>query len=238
MNLLITICARGGSKGIPGKNIKELDGKPVLAYTISVAQKFSRKFETDIELSTDSEDIIRIAKNYGLETEYRRPKELASDTAGKVTAIEDLLRYKEAKENKKYDIILDLDVTSPLRTVEDLTNALKKLQQKSNALNIFSVSPAERNPYFNMVEELEDGFVQLVKKGKEIKSRQKAPEVYDMNASFYFFKRNYFEQNYSITVTDRSLGYVVPHICFDIDKPLDFKFMDFLLRENLMDFEI
>jgi CMP-N-acetylneuraminic acid synthetase len=238
MNILITICARGGSRGVPGKNIKELNGKPLIAYTIDIAKIFLSEFNGDIELSTDDDKILEIAEKFGLNTHYKRPQKLATDSAGKISAIKHLFEYKELKKNKRYDLILDLDVTSPLRTVSDLKLALEKLRSKDEALNIFSVNPAERNPYFNMVEERGDGFVDLVKKGKKIKARQDAPRVYDMNASFYFFKRSFFEQSYSTSVTHYSLAYIMPHICFDIDRPLDFKFMDFLLSKNLLDFEI
>lgn len=238
MEILVTICARGGSKGIPGKNIKILNGKPLIAYTIKSAVDFANVYEADIELSSDDEEIIDTAENYGLKTEYRRPNKLATDEAGKMEVIRHLLNYKEKIGAKKYDIILDLDVTSPLRTFGDLQKAFGKLVNKDKALNIFSVNPSERNPYFNMVEERRDGFVKLVKQAKEIKSRQEAPPVYDMNASFYFFKREFFEKNYSTSVIEYSLAYVMPHICFDTDKPIDFKFMDFLLRENLLEFEI
>ena len=94
MNLLITICARGGSKGIPGKNIKPLNNKPLIAYTIESAQEFSKNYNADIGLSTDSIEIIRIASGFGLNTNYRRPVKLATDTAGKVEVINDLIKYQ------------------------------------------------------------------------------------------------------------------------------------------------
>ncbi|MGE5351529.1 MAG: cytidylyltransferase domain-containing protein [Ignavibacteriales bacterium] len=240
MKILITICARGGSKGIPGKNIKQLNGKPLLAYTIDVARKFQNRFESvDIELSTDSQEILKVASDFALKTEYCRPEYLAGDTTGKIDAIKDIVLWKENKNNVKYDFVLDLDVTSPLRNLEDLVAAFDILRASSDAINLFSVSPASRSPYFNMVEQKASGFYNLVKQADNtILTRQSAPKVYDLNASFYFYRRSFFEQNYKGAITDRSLVYVVPHSCFDLDHPVDFEIMSFLIENNRLDFEL
>jgi CMP-N,N'-diacetyllegionaminic acid synthase len=237
MNILITICARAGSKGIPGKNIKPINEKPLIAYTIGAAQEFAMKYKADIALSTDSNRIREVAAEYGLNTDYVRPKELATDTIGKIDVIRNLVDYQEELLNKEYDFILDLDITSPLRTQEDLSNALNELVSNNEAINIFSVSPAARNPYFNMVEKGSGEYVKLVKHSGQIKSRQKAPKVYDMNASFYFFRRRFFSELYETSITDKSLAYVMNHLCFDLDEPNDFIMMDLMLRHNLLDFK-
>lgn len=237
MNLLITICARGGSKGIPGKNIRPINDKPLIAYTIQAAKDFAKKYRADIGLSTDSMAIREVASEYGLHTNYIRPVELATDTAGKVDVIKSLIGYHEKTLNKEYDFILDLDITSPLRTQDDLENALNELIANGDALNIFSVSPAARNPYFNMVEQEVSGFVKLVKESGNIKSRQAAPKVYEMNASFYFFRRSFFSKGYDSSVTDKSLAYVMNHLCFDLDEPHDFVIMDIMMRNKLFDFK-
>ncbi len=238
MNLLITICARGGSKGIPGKNIKIMNGKPLIVYSIEVAHRFAEQENGKVILSTDSLDIIDISKNFGLDSSYRRPPHLSGDRAGKAETIKHVLEYSEGLIGSKYDFVLDLDVTSPLRTLEDLQQAFSLFKQHSDALTMFSVSPANRNPYFNMVEQHENGFVELVKKGYGFKSRQEAPPVFDMNASFYFFKREFFDQNWTTAITDRSLAYVVPHLCFDLDHPHDFLIMEMLMKENQLGFSI
>lgn len=235
-NLLITICARGGSIGVPGKNIKEINGIPLIGYTIKTAQEFAKKFKADIGLSTDNAQIKATASNFGITTEYTRPEELATATIGKIPVIEALVHYEEKKNNKKYDYIIDLDITSPLRTVEDLEEAYQSLVE-SEAYNIFSVSPPNRNPYFNMVEKNEDGYVQLVKSQGAFLTRQLAPEVYDMNASFYIFKKSYFEANFKSSITDKSLAFVMKHICFDIDHPIDFKIMELIFKEGLQNVE-
>lgn len=239
MNLIITICARGGSKGIPGKNVKTLNGLPLIAYSIKIGLKMAKKYNADFALSTDSDEIQSAAVKYGLESDYIRPAELATDKAGKIGAIADVLSYYEEKHAKKYDYILDMDVTSPLRTMEDLEDALAKLTAVPEALNIFSVNPANRNPYFNMVEQVKDSeYVKVVKPSSQFKSRQQAPVVYDMNASFYIFRRKFFEESHEISTTERSLAYVMPHLCFDLDEPHDFTIMEVMLRENLLDFQL
>jgi CMP-N,N'-diacetyllegionaminic acid synthase len=237
MKILITICARGGSKGIPGKNVRLLNGKHLISYSIKTALAFAQKYNAKLSLSTDSEEIREAAEIYGLVTNYIRPEEHATDKAGKIATIHDLLLYEEQLTGMEYDFVLDLDVTSPLRTVEDLDNAFKLILEKEDALNIFSVSPPNRNPYFNMIEPTENGFCKLVKEGLVIKSRQTAPIVYDMNASYYFYRREFFKQGWQTALTPKSLYYVVPHMCFDLDHPVDFTIMEVLLKENLLDFE-
>ena len=240
MNTLITICARGGSKGIPGKNIRLLKGRPLLAYTIDIAKQFQKEYQSvDIVLSTDSEDIKKIAEQYGIKSDYQRPEYLANDTAGKIDAINDILLFTENKNNKKYDYLLDLDVTSPLRTLDDLKSAFSKLQNDETAINLFSVNHASRNPYFNMVEKKENGYYATIKKIETvILSRQASPEVYDMNASFYFYRRAFFDLNYSGAITDHSQIYLMSHVCFDLDHPIDFDFLEFLMIENKLNFTI
>jgi CMP-N,N'-diacetyllegionaminic acid synthase len=236
MNLLITICARGGSKGIHGKNLRPINGKALLAYSIEAAKAFAAKHHADIGISTDSEEIKQVAEQYGLISSYTRPAQLATDKAGKKDTIADLVHFEETTRNKTYDIVLDLDVTSPLRSQQDLESAFAMLKQNREAVNIFSVNPANRNPYFNMVEQKENGYYGLVKKG-EFVTRQSAPQVYDLNASFYFYRREYFNQQVAV-INDHSLVYVMEHTCFDLDHPLDFDFMEYLLVNNKIDFEL
>lgn len=240
MNILITICARGGSKGIPGKNIKELNGKPLIAYTIEVANRFKNKYgSVDVALSTDSDEIIRVASSWGVDSEYKRPTSLGGDTVGKIEAIKDVVFFYEAKNNKEYDYILDLDVTSPLRNLDDLTNAFTLLLEDENAVNLFSVSPSGRSPYFNMVEQKQNGyFAQVKKPDGNVFTRQSVPVVYDLNASFYFYRRVFFDQGYRGAITDKSLIYLVPHTCFDLDHPVDFDILAYLLASKKLNFAL
>jgi len=238
MNILITLCARGGSKGIPGKNIKSLAGKPLVNYTIEIAKRFAFVFNAKICLSTDDEIIKSIAQKGGIETSYLRPTELASDTAGKIDTIKHLLIYEEKLAGNTYDYILDLDITSPLRTLDDLTDAFDIIRHDSTALSLFSVNLASRNPYFNMVEQQTNGYYDLIKKSPNgsVISRQKAPAVYDLNASFYFYKRTFFDRDLKSPITANSLIYRMDHICFDLDHPIDFDFLEYLILNDKLDF--
>lgn len=239
MNILLTICARGGSKGIPGKNIKILCGKPLIAYTIQTARQFAAAHSsTHIALSTDSEEIRHVAGDYGLTSSYTRPESLAGDAVGKIDAIADILRFAEKENGVRYDYVLDMDVTSPLRNLADLDAAFDMIRSDAKAVNLFSVSPASRSPYFNMVEKKENGYYDKVTSTGEIFARQAAPVVYDLNASFYFYKREFFEAGYKGAITDLSLIYVVPHTCFDLDNPIDFEILSFLIEKNKLDFEL
>jgi CMP-N,N'-diacetyllegionaminic acid synthase len=240
VKILITICARGGSKGIPGKNIKSLNGMPLIDYTIKVAKQFQMKYdEVAIVLSTDSEEILKVSKDCGLKSDYLRPEFLAGDTVGKIDAIKDVLLWKEKTDHCHYDYILDLDVTSPLRNLHDLTEAFETIQNNESAYNLFSVSPANRNPYFNMVEQVENGFFALIKQPENLLlTRQSSPKVYDVNASFYFYKREFFDLGYPGAITEKTLVYVVPHICFDLDHPVDFEIISYLMANNKLDFEL
>ena len=238
MKTLITICARGGSKGIPGKNIKTIAGKPLMGYTVDCARKVQQAIGADIIVSTDSEEILAVAASLGLETPYRRPAELANDTCGKLDAIAHAWAWAEEHFGCRYDYVLDLDCTAPLRTLEDVLEGFKLLEADPKALDLFSVSPAGRNPYFNMVEQKESGYFDLVKDGSAFTSRQSAPKVYDMNASYYIYRRKFFEEGRRDPNTPLSLVYVMPHRCFDLDEPADFDYLEYLLENGKLDFKL
>lgn len=240
MSILITLCARGGSKGIPRKNIKELNGRPLIDYSIRVAELVKKVFpDVCVELSTDDEEIKKVAKSLGLSTDYSRPAVLASDSAGKVDAIRDLHAYAENLHKRTFDYVLDLDVSSPLRTYHDIEAAFAIMENNVDALTLFSVNTAHKNPYFNMVEENENGFYELSKIRKTTTlSRQSAPPVYELNASFYIYRRDFFDLPFKGVITNRSLIYEMDHLCFDLDTPLDFEFMDFLLSNQKLSFEL
>lgn len=239
MKILITICARGGSKGIPGKNIKPIAGKPLIDYSLDVAKRLAEKYDARIAVSTDDNAIKLAAEACGVTTDYLRPDFLATDSAGKIDTIKDIVLYEESLVNDKYDYVLDLDVTSPLRTLEDIEEALKMIMS-SEAKTLFSVNPAARNPYFNMVEEKENGFYSLVKTNPDgsVMTRQSAPKVYELNASFYWYKREFFNMGLKSPITEQSIVYVMPHICFDLDHTIDFSFMEYLLLNDKLDFDL
>lgn len=233
-NILITICARAGSKGVKGKNIRKLLGKPLIAYTIKQAKDWGRA--SQVVVSTDSSEIAAIAKKYGAEVPFLRPKALASDTAAKLPAIRHALRTCEDLYGVKYDFVVDLDPTAPFRTKEDLDNCLKLFLNK-RPRSLFSVVRARKNPYFNMVEETRNGWVKLCKKlPGEIVRRQDAPPVYDLNASIYFIGRELLnDERQNSIVTDRSLVYVMDdYAAFDIDSERDFAFVEYLLKKRVV----
>jgi CMP-N,N'-diacetyllegionaminic acid synthase len=240
MKILITLCARGGSKGIPGKNIKLIAGKSLIVYSIDLTNKLKEKWKAKVALSTDDSEIKDVAAANGVYTEYQRPDYLANDSAGKIDTIRDLLLYEEELVDYKYDYVLDLDVTSPLRTLEDVEKALEIIIAQPEAKNLFSVNNGARNPYFNMVEENNNGFYSLIKTNLDgsVMTRQAAPKVYDLNASFYWYRRSFFDLDEKSAITDRSLIYEMNHICFDLDHPVDFLFMEYLLQNNKLDFNL
>jgi CMP-N,N'-diacetyllegionaminic acid synthase len=228
MKIVATICARGGSKGVPGKNIRHLCGKPLIVHTIETAQRC--RLIDKIIVSTDSPQIAEIAKNSGAEVPFIRPPELATDDAPKLAVIKHAVRFLETEQDYHPDIIVDLDATSPLRTEKDIEGCIK-LVRDEGADNVFSVVAAHRNPYFNMVE-IVNGRVQLVKKlNSSITRRQDAPPVYDMNASIYAWKRDALMNNNSLFL-EKTRIYEMPEWAKDIDGETDFKFAEFLLKEG------
>lgn len=229
-NILCTICARGGSKGVKNKNIKELNGKPLIAYTIEQA-KDSNLFE-HIVISTDSDDIANIAKIYGAEVFFKRSEEMATDTAGKLDVIRDAFKRSEEYYNRTFDYLIDLDATAPLRLTEDIVNSFNQFKENNND-NLITAMPSRRSPYFNLVEQDENGKVYLSKElDNKIIRRQDAPKSYDMNASIYIWKRDIILNENSIFLEKTGL-YVMPEErSIDIDTEFDFKFVDFLMKEN------
>lgn len=232
-SILITICARGGSKGVKGKNIRNLLGYPLIYYTIKQAQDWSKAKR--VVVSTDSKDIAKLAKKFKAEVPFTRPPKLATDKAAKIPVIRHALITSEKFFKEKYDLIMDLDVTSPIRKVQDLENALK-LFLKESPKTLFSVVPAHRNPYFNMVEESTLGRVKICKQNSRFATRQEAPKVYDMNASIYIYKREYLlDKKNNSSISDDSVAYVMDENSkTDIDSELDFKFIEFLVKEGIV----
>ena len=229
-NILCTICARGGSKGVKNKNIKEINGKPLIAYTIEQA-KASNLFE-HIVISTDSDEIARVAKEYGAEVFFKRSAEMASDTAGKLEVIQDAFIRSEKHYNKKYDYLIDLDATAPLRSVDDIINSFNQFLEDNND-NLITAMPSRRSPYFNLIEQDKDGKVYLSKTlDSRIIRRQDVPKSYDMNASIYIWKRDVILNEKSLFLEKTGL-YVMPEErSIDIDTPLDYEFVEFIMRKN------
>jgi len=229
MKIVATICARGGSKGIPRKNIRLLCGQPLLVHTIEAAKKC--KLINRIIVSTDDHEIAEIAREAGAEVPFLRPKELALDHIAKLPVIKHAIQFLESQEGYRADIIVDLDPTSPLRTEKDI-EACIRMVMTGEADNVISVTEARKNPYFNMVEII-DGKVQLVKQLDHlIMRRQEAPEVYDLNASIYVWKRDTLMDNDTIYLENTGI-YLMPRWAIDIDDETDFELVEFMLKKEI-----
>lgn len=231
MSRICTICARGGSKGVKNKNVRELLGKPLIAHSIIQAQK-SGLFDV-IAVSSDSDLILDIALEYGADYVVKRPAELATDTAAKIPVMQHCVREVEKQTGTQFDTITDIDATSPLRTVEDLKQCIQLIELDGAATNLITAAPARRSPYFNLVEETVDGYVALSKPlPNAIVRRQDAPKSYDMNASIYVWKRTAFFEGTSV-FTDKTLLYVMPEErSQDIDSELDFEIVQLLAEKR------
>ena len=225
---LAVICARGGSKGIKGKNLRQLAGKPLIAHSIGQA-KDSRIFDA-VAVSSDSEAILEAAREWGADFTVTRPDELASDTAPKVPAIRHCAETVETETGQAFDTIVDLDATAPLRNTDDIRGAVELLEG-SDADNVVSAMPARRSPYFNLVERDEAGRVRLSKPpATPIARRQDAPECFDLNASVFAWRRETLFSDNDYVLGGNTLLFVMPEErSIDIDTETDFKFVEFLM---------
>jgi CMP-N,N'-diacetyllegionaminic acid synthase len=230
MKMLCTICARGGSKGVPDKNVRDILGKPLIAYTIEQARQ-SGLF-SNIAVSSDSEKILSAAKAFGADILVRRSDELASDTASKVPAIHHCLETAERQLGKQFAVFVDLDATSPLRLPEDIVGAVRLLEQRGVS-SVITGTPSRRSPYFNIVELDERGIVHVSKDlDQPIVRRQDAPQSFDMNASIYVWKRDIFWRNPEVFYDDTLLFEMPAERSVDIDSELDFEIVRMLLTRR------
>jgi CMP-N-acetylneuraminic acid synthetase len=224
------IGARAGSKGLANKNIRLLLGKPLIVWSIEQALACP---EIDrVIVSTDSPMIAEIARAVGAETPFLRPAELASDTAGKWEVWKHALTACEALYDHPIDLVVDLDCTSPLRDVEDISKAIAQFRA-SDVDAVFTVCNARKNPYFNMVEE-EDGILRISKVlPKTIVRRQDAPCVFEHVASIYVLSPNYIHTGSGL-LSGRTHGYDIGSAkSSDIDNEFDFEFVEYLMKKRL-----
>lgn len=225
---LCTLCARGGSKGVPNKNIRQLHGLPLIAHSIAQARD-SGLFEY-IAVSSDSPAILEAARVAGADFLVRRPDDMASDTAAKVPAIRHCLLEAERRAGHVFDVLVDLDATSPLRAVDDIRGAVKMLES-SDASNVITGTAARRSPYFNLVEMGVEGFVVLSKRLQTpVVRRQDAPQCFDMNASIYAWRRDVFVDHPAVFYPDTRLFEMPEERSHDIDSELDFEWVEYLMR--------
>ncbi|MEJ8858368.1 acylneuraminate cytidylyltransferase family protein [Variovorax robiniae] len=181
--VIATICARGGSKGLPRKNVLQFGRKPLIAHTI--AQALACPSIAEVYVSTDDEEIAEVAAHYGAQVPYRRPSELATDTASKIPAIEHLVRHLESY-GRRIETVVDLQPTSPLRASWDISKAIDLAH---DAALVVSVTEPSHSPYYTLVEQSMDGVLHLSKRAAFVR-RQDAPQVWGLNGSIYVWRRD------------------------------------------------
>lgn len=229
MNSLVIIPARGGSKGIPHKNIKPLNGKPLIYYTIDVARQIVA--EENICVSTDDDAIIKCVEDYGLKVPFVRPQELSTDTAGTYEVLLHALDYYE-KQGKKFDNIILLQNTSPFRTAVDVKESLKLYSSEIDM--VVSVKESSANPYYNCFEEDENGFLKISKGDGSYKRRQDVPKAYVYNGAIYIINPESLKKM-PLGKFSKRVKYVMDEIhSVDLDNMIDWKFAEFLIKEKLL----
>lgn len=225
-----TILARGGSKGLPGKNIRLLAGKPLIMHAVEQARE-SGLFDV-VVASSDDEQVLALATEGGVDLAVRRPDELASDGASKLTGIRHAVLEAEKTSGATFNTIVDLDVTSPLRTVDDIAGTIS-LFEETGASNVITGAPARRSPYFNLVERARDGVVKLSKPSvPRIERRQESPPCFDMNAAVYVWRRDVFMERPDVFYDDTRLYEMPDERSHDIDSLFDFEFVEFLMTRK------
>lgn len=229
MKSLFLITARGGSKGIPHKNIKPLNGKPLIYYAIDVARQFVG--DTDICVSTDGDDIIKTVEDYGLIVPFKRPDELASDTAGSYEVILHAIKFYEDR-GIHYDNVVLLQPTSPFRTKEDVEGCMAKYDNGCDM--VVSVKPASANPYYDIFEVDSKGHLVISKGDGKITRRQEAPKCYEYNGAVYVINIDSLKAQH-MNDFQRIRFYEMSEIhSVDLDTMLDWKYAELLIQEGLV----
>lgn len=242
MEILFTVCGRAGSKGIKNKNIKDFLGFPLPYYTFAAIAQYIEEYSEDtidIALNTDSPELIEIANNnpfIQISIIDRKP-ELGGDRVPKTAVILDTFVQMQAKTGKQYNMIVDCDLTSPLRTAKDIDELIKK-QKAKKADVTFSVTDSRRNPYFNMVMDTDKGVKKVLQ--SNFVARQQAPAVYDMNASLYAYNPKYLQSGKGVLDGYCEVIKMFDTGILDLDHENDFELMqiiaDYLFR-NKEDFK-
>lgn len=224
---IISICARGGSTGLPGKNTRLLLGKPLIGWTIE--QALQSQVADRVLVSTDSAEIAAIARSFGAEVPFLRPASLATADAAKLPVIEHLVQWAEADSGPLLTVI-DLDPTSPLRDVSDIQACVDLLDENTDL--VITGYESDKNPYFNMVEQKEHGyFARVCHPAAEVVGRQAAPKVYAMNASIYVWRRAALAA--SLWASPRVRLYAMPRErSIDIDHAVDFDLVELLMKKR------
>jgi len=225
---------RGGSKGVINKHLKKINGKPLLWYTINQAIK--SKLFNKIIVSTDSNLISNSSIKYGVDKVFSRKKNQALDNTPKLPVIRDTFIKAELYYKTKFDILIDLDATSPLRNVKDIVNSYKQFMREKSE-NLITASISKKNPYYNVIEFKKDKLSVVKKLNRIPDSRQQTPDTFDMNASIYIWNRkailkSVISDNKDVFLKKTSLYLMPEERSIDIDSPLDFKIVKYLIERN------
>lgn len=229
MKVLVVIPARGGSKGIPHKNIKPLGGKPLIYYSIEVARQFTS--DENICVTTDDAEIISVVEQHGLKVPFVRPAELATDTCGSSEVIQHAYQFF-ADKGVNYDAIVLLQPTSPFRKVEFIKEAVALYDESIDMVT--SVRPAACNPYYDGFEENAEGLLKISKGDGTIARRQEAPKVWQQNGSIYVINPK--------SLLEKGMGgftkikkYAMPETySVDLDTMLDWKMAELIIKEGIL----
>lgn len=231
MNCLYIIPARGGSKGIPRKNIKPLAGRPLIGYTIDALDRLGVAHDRII-LSTDSEEISDVGRSLGLEVPYRRPASLATDTAGSREVILDAMRWADSQQII-YDCVVLLQPTSPLRTPDDILRAVAALEADSEADMAVTVCRSPHNPYYDIFETAPDGSLHISKGSGLITRRQDAPPVWIYNGAVYAMRAESVRR-YPLGAMPRRIPVEMPaDRSIDLDTPADWQRAESIINSQL-----
>jgi N,N'-diacetyl-8-epilegionaminate cytidylyltransferase len=230
MRYIVLICARGGSKGLPGKNIKLLGGIPLIGWSINIAKKLDNV--SRIIVSTDSNKIAETAKKFGAEVPFIRPKSLAKDTSPEWLVWRHAINFIEEIDNDEVDALIVLPATAPLRSVEDINACIKKFEN-SKADSVITICEANRSPFFNMVVKNENDYASLVIPSKnKINRRQDAPKVYDMTTVAYVVNVEFIKKHDGIFEGKVKSITIPQERSMDIDTLLDFKVVESFLNQQ------
>lgn len=233
MDILFTICGRAGSKGIKNKNIRDFAGKPLPYYTLSAMDLFFRQttlaIQADCVVNSDSKELLELMRANPVMKVYciARKAELAGDAVGKIEVIRDCLNRMETDRKREYDMVIDLDITSPLRTAEDIERLITK-HKETGADVTTSVVPARRNPYFNQLKKTEKGYKKVI--ASSYTARQQAPEIFDMNASMYAYRPDYLKSGKGVLDGYCECIEMYDTGILDLDHENDFELMEVLAR--------
>ena len=230
MTSVAFIFARGGSKGLPGKNIRPLGGKPLIAWSIEhalAAEKIDR-----VIVSTDSDEIATISKQYGAEVPFIRPADLAMDESPEWLAWRHGLEYLKEDTGAMPEFMVSLPATAPLRSAIDINSCIDEYEKGSSDM-VITVTDAHRSPYFNMVKENSDGSYGLVNAPPlTVNRRQDAPMVYDMATVCYVANPEFVMLHDSIFEGRVRAVHVPIERAIDIDTLLDFQITELLLSNR------